>query len=199
MKSYYEYWVATMVRGLLAIVAGTGVLFIPQMASTILLLPFAIVVSIICLAAYGTIDSAIILTISLMIPRSQPGRIALAVQGICGAVIGILMFALVSDRLQIHWFIYLAAAQAASTAIAEYIVARGTSSHHGANWCYAAAGVAAISSIALLLGKNLGPRELAWLIYGYLAVFGFNLFALSARMLFAARELLHFPKAVPGH
>src|SRR5437762_8960844 len=119
MKAYYEYWVATMVRGLLAIVASTGVLFIPQMTSTILLLPFAIVVSILCLAACEMIDSAIILTISFMIRPGQPGRLALAVQGIFGAVIGILMFALVSDRLQIHWFIYLAAAQAASAAIAE--------------------------------------------------------------------------------
>lgn len=198
MKAYYEYWVATMIRGLLAIVAGTGVLFIPQMASTILLLPFAIVVSILCLAAYGTIDSAIILTISFMIPPRQPGRVALAVQRICGAAIGILIFALVSERLQIHWFIYLAAAQAASAAIAEYVVARRTSSHHGARWCYASASVAAISSIALLLGKNLSSREVAWLIYGYLAVFGFNLFVVSARMLFATRELLHLPKAVPG-
>jgi uncharacterized membrane protein HdeD (DUF308 family) len=36
MKAYSEYWATTMIRGLLAIVAGTGVLFIPQMASTIL-------------------------------------------------------------------------------------------------------------------------------------------------------------------
>ena len=45
--------------------------------------------------------------------------------------------------------------------------------------------------LALLFGKNLSPRELAWLLYGYLGVFGFNLFALSSRMLFAERELLN--------
>lgn len=39
MKTYSEYWVATMIRGILAVVAGTGVLFIPEMASTIFLLP----------------------------------------------------------------------------------------------------------------------------------------------------------------
>lgn len=74
MKAYSEYWAATMMRGLLAVVAGTGVLFIPEMASTILLLPFAVAISVLCLAAYGTIDSAIILTTSFMIPRQQPGR-----------------------------------------------------------------------------------------------------------------------------
>jgi len=191
MKAYSEYWAATMIRGLLAVVAGTGVLFIPEMASTILLRPFAVVISILCLAAYGTIDSAIMLTTSFMIPRQQPGRLALRMQGICGAVIGILLFLLVSDRVELHWFLYLAAAQAATAAITEFIVARGTSAHHGAKWCYASAAVAAISSIALLFGKDLSPRELAWLLYGYLGVFGFNLFALSARMLFAERKLIN--------
>ena len=191
MKAYSEYWVATMIRGLLAVLAGTGVLFIPEMASTILLLPFAVVTSILCLAAYGTIDSAIVFTSSFMIPHQQPGRLALRTQGISGAMIGILLFALVSDRIDLHWFLYLAAVQAASVAVAEFIVARGTSAHHGKRWCYASAVVAAISAIALLFGRNLSPRELAWLIYGYLGVFGFNLFAVSARMLFAERELLH--------
>ena len=190
MKAYSEYWATTMIRGLLAIVAGTGVLFIPQMASTILLLPFAVVISILCLAAYGVIDSAIVLTTSFMIPRQQPGRLALRMQGVCGVVIGILLFALVYDRVDLHWFLYLAAIQAAGVAVAESIVARGTSVHHGAKWCYASAIVAAISAIALLFGGNLTPRELAWLIYGYLGVFGFNLSALSARMLLAERQLL---------
>lgn len=191
MKAYSEYWAATMIRGLLAVVAGTGVLFVPEMASTVLLLPFAVAISILCLAAYGTIDSAIILTTSFMIPHQQPGRLALRMQGICGAVIGILLFALASDHVELHLFIYLAAVQAATAAITEFIVARGTSAHHGAKWCYVSAGIAAISSIALLFGKNLSPRELAWLLYGYLGVFGFNLFALSARMLFAERELVN--------
>jgi hypothetical protein len=191
MKAYSEYWAATMIRGFFAVVTGTGILFIPEMASTILLLPFAIVISILCLAAYGTIDSTIILTTSFMIPRQQPGRLALRMQGICGAIIGILMFVLVSNRIDLHWFIYLAAVQAATAAITEFIVARGTSAHHGARWCYASATVAAISSIALLFGRNLSPRELAWLLYGYLGVFGFNLFALSARMLLAEREILN--------
>src|ERR1700733_9849055 len=90
MKAYSEYWTATMIRGLLAIVAGTGVLFIPEMASTLLFLPFAVVISILCLAAYGTIDSAIVLTTTFMIPRKQSGRLVLRTQGICGAAIGIL-------------------------------------------------------------------------------------------------------------
>jgi hypothetical protein len=41
------------------------------------------------------------------------------------------------------------------------------------------------SSVALLFGQNLSPRELVWLLYSYLGIFGLNLFALSTRMLFA--------------
>lgn len=179
-----------MLRGLLAILAGTAVLVIPEMASTILLRPFAIVISILCLAAYGIVDSAIVLTTAFMIPQQRPGRLALKGQGICGVVIGILLFAFVYDRIDLHWFLYLAAFQAAGMAVTEFIVARGTSVHHGARWCYASAVVGTISAIALLFGGTLSPRELAWLIYGYLGIFGFNLFTLSARMLFAERDLL---------
>jgi len=192
MRSYTEYWAATMVRGLLAILAGTGILFFPAMAATLLLLPFAILISILCLAAYGTIDSAIVLTTSFMVSHRQPGRLALRVQGICGAVIGVLLFALVYDRFDVHWFLYLASLQAATTAVTEFVVARETAAHHAALWCYVSAVVAGVSAVALLFGRNLSPRELAWLLYGYLGLFGFNLFALSARMLFATRE--QFPK-----
>ena len=191
MKAYKEYWATAMIRGLLAIVAGTGVLFFPEMVSTILLRPFALAISVLCLAAYGVIDSAMVFTTSFMIPLERPGRLALRVQGLFGTVVGVLLFDLVYDRVNLQWFLYFAAAQAAGVAIAEFIVARGTSAHHGAKWCYVSAVVAAISAVALLLGRNLSPRELAWLIYSYLGVFGFNLFALAARMLFAERSLLH--------
>lgn len=190
VKAYTEYWAATMVRGLLAILAGTAILVIPEMASTILLLPFAIVTSILCLAAYGIVDSAIVLTMGFMIPHQRPGRVTLKVQGICGVVIGILLLATVYTRIDLHWFLYLAVIQAAGIGVTEFIVATGTSIHHGARWCYASAIVAVISAVALLFGGHMGPRELAWLIYGYLGAFGFNLFILSARMLFAERDLI---------
>ncbi len=191
MKSYSEYWTATLVRGVVAIIAGTGVLFLPEMASTILLRPFGIVIAILCLAAYGIVDSAIVLATSFMIRPGQPGRIAMQLQGLAGATIGILLFALVYNRIDLEWFIYLAALHALSAAVVEFIVARGTSRHHAANWCYAASAIAAVSAVALLLGRNGTPRELTWLLFAYLGVFGFNIAALAARMIFAERQLLH--------
>jgi len=191
VKTYSEYWTATLVRGIVAVIAGTGVLILPEMASTILLRPFGVVIAILCLAAYGVVDSAIVLATSFMIHKDQPGRIALRIQGLAGATIGILLFALVYNRIDLQWFIYLAALHATFAALVEYVVARGTSKHHGAEWCYASSIIAGLSAIALLLGRDGGPRETTWLLFAYLCVFGFNLCALSARMLFAERAIIH--------
>ncbi len=190
MKTYSEYWITTMIRGLIAIVFGTGVLFVPEMATTILLLPFAISISILCLGAYGTIDSALVFVSSFLIPVDRPGRVALRLQGVLGAVVGMLLFALVYDHVGLPWFLYLASAQAAGAAISEFMVARGTAVEHGAKWCYVSAVVAGVSAVALLLGRRLEPKELAWVLYGYLMLFGFNMVTLSARMLFTERKML---------
>lgn len=140
-----------------------------------------------CLAISGTLDSAIVLVTSFLIPDHKAGRLALRLQGVAGAVCGALLFFLVYDRAQLPWFLYLAAIQAAGVAIMEFTVARGSSVHHGSRWCFAAALVAAISSAVLLLGKNLEPQNIAWLLFGYLGIFGFTLCVLSARMLFGQR------------
>ena len=191
VKTYSEYWTATLVRGVVAVIAGTGVIVLPEMASTILLRPFGVVIAILCLAAYGIVDSAIVLATSFMIRKDQPGRVALRIQGLAGATIGILLFAMVYDRIDLQWFIYLAALHATSAALVEFVVARETSKHHGAMWCYASSAIAILSASALLLGRDGGPRELTWLLFAYLCVFGFNLCALSARMLFAERAVIH--------
>jgi uncharacterized membrane protein HdeD (DUF308 family) len=191
VKTYSEYWTATLVRGVIAIVAGTGIVFLPEMASTILLRPFGVVIAILCLAAYGIVDSAVVLATSFMLHAGQPGRIAMRLQGLAGATIGTILFALVYNRIDLQWFIYLAALHATSAAIVEFVVAQGTSKQHGSRWCYAAGVIATLSAMARIMGRDGGPRELTWLLFAYLCVFGFNLFVLSARMLYAERALLH--------
>lgn len=191
MKHYSEYWTATLVRGVVAIIAGTGIVFLPEMASTILLRPFGVVIAILCLAAYGIVDSALVLATSFMIRAGQPGRVAMRIQGLAGATIGILLFALVYNRINLDWFIYLAAFHALFAAAVEFVVAQGTAKHHGANWCYASSAIAAISAVALLLGRNGDAHAVTWLLFAYLGIFGFNFAALAARMLFAERTLVH--------
>lgn len=184
-QPYAEYWIAMLVRGFLAIIFATAVLFISGLATTILLLPLAVVISFLCLAAYGVLDSAIVIASSFMIPHDRPGRLAFRLQGIAGVIIGALLFSLVFDRATLRWYLYLAAVQATSVAVAELIAARGTSAHHGLQWCYASASIAGVSAVVLFSSGNLDHRRMAWVIYGYLGLFGLNLVALSAKMVFA--------------
>ncbi|HXB63153.1 MAG TPA: hypothetical protein VNU94_09925 [Acidobacteriaceae bacterium] len=188
MRAYTEYWVAMLLRGFLAVLAGTAILFLTGIAATVLLLPLAIVSTILCLAAYGVVDSALVIASSFMIPRNRPGRLVLRVQGVCGLIFGALMFSVIYDRVTIAWFLYLAAAQATAVAIAEFGVARGTADHHQSKWCYVSTVIAAASAIVLLSVGGLGHKNIVWVIYSYLGVFGFNLIALSAWMLFEDRH-----------
>lgn len=191
METYTRYWVASMARGVVAIVAGLAVLVLPEMISLVFVIPFAIFLSMLCLAAYGLMDSVIVFTTSFLLPHHESGRLALRVQGALGAITSALLFFLVYDHSQLKWFLYLAAAQAAATALTEFTVARKTSLHHGSAWCYISASVAALSAVVLLFGLSLEPQRIAWLLFAYLGLFGFTLSILSARMLFAERGARH--------
>jgi hypothetical protein len=177
-----------MVRGIVALVAGLAVLVLPQMVSLVFLLPFAVLISMLCLAVYGVVDSLLLFISSFLVPHHPAGRFALRAQGLLGAICGALLFVFVYDRAQLAWFLYLAAVQAASVAITEFIVARGTSVHHGSRWCFFSALIAAVSAIGLVLSRNLLPENIAWLLFGYLGILGFTLTLLSARMLFSERS-----------
>jgi hypothetical protein len=188
MRAYTEYWVAMLLRGFLAVLAGTAILFLTGIAATVLLLPLAIVSTILCLAAYSMVDSAIVIAASFMIPPGRPGRLVSRIQGFCGLIFGALMFSVIFDHVTITWFLYLAAAQATAVAIAEFGVARGTADHHRSRWCYVSAVIAAVSAIVLLSMGGLAHKQIAWVIYSYLGVFGLNLIAISAWMLFEQRH-----------
>ena len=196
MNDYAEYWVATLVRGGIAIVAGLAVLVLPEMVTLVFLVPFAILISMMCLAIYMTFDSIIVLVTSFLLPNHRSERFALRVQGVVGAACGVLLFFLVYDRAQLPWFLYLAAVQAACVAISELAVARGTSIHHGSRWCYSSALIAAVACVALPLGRTLDPHDLVWLLFSYLGIFGFGLSLLAARMLFAERGI-RLPMRMP--
>ena len=133
-------------------------------------------------------DSAIVLITGFFIPRGKSGRLASRMQVIFGAVLALVLFTMVYDHMKLSWFIYLAAVQAAGVAVTELVVAKGTSVHHGARWCYASSITAGISAVALLLGNSLSPTAISRLIFGYLGIFGVNLCAVSIRMLFAERN-----------
>ena len=186
MTDYTAYWGATCVRGLVALMAGVVIAFCSALNATVLLLPLGVVISLLALAAYIVVDSAIVLASSFMLPHRHLGRVALRIQGFIGTMIGIACF--IASRIEVRWFLYLAALQACCVAVTEYFSARDTADDHRSKWCYASSIIAALSCLVLLTFHHATGHLLSWLLYSYLWSFGLNLFVLSCHMLF---EELH--------
>lgn len=188
MPTYENFWTVTIFRGVLAILIGSAVLIVPDLAHTLLFLPFAVAFVIISLAVYGIADSVLVFATSFF-TSLRPARAALRLQSACGVVIGALFCSIFFDRIQLHWFLYLIALQAFSTAYSEFILARHTSRQRGSRWSYVAAAIALLCSgvyavAAVLAPDNLPPHQIATLAYAYLAAFGVAQTLMAVRMLY---------------
>lgn len=184
MTGYTAYWGAMCIRGVIALVAGLAIAFCSALNTTTLLRPFGVVFSLLALAAYVVVDSAIVMACSFMLPHRHLGRIALRVQGAIGTMIGVACFIVAQREADIGWFLYLAALQALCVAVAEYLSARDTAQDHQSRWCFVSAVIAAFSSAILLACHRATGHFLSWLLYSYLWCFGLNLFLLSCHMLY---------------
>lgn len=214
MHRHIHFWSTTLARGFVALFIGSAIWFVPDMAGSLLLLPMAIVLSVVALGVYGVVDSAFVLLSSTMV-RSRPASTALRLQGLMGITVGVLLFAVVYEKARLEWFLLLAGLQALSVVATELVVARHTSRHRMTIESYGAAAVAFCFGIAYMVARfefaeSLSSREICWLIYGYLLAFGLfqNLTALY--MLYGrhgARRSIHrvplyksseLPHVLPG-
>ena len=191
MKHDEHFWWITLVRGFVALVAGSAIVVIPDMARTLLLLPMAIAVTILGLAVYGVLDSVLVFVTSYMVP-SHLARIVLRLQGTVGVTLGILLYRVFFFRVQLYWFLVLIAIQSLSTAIAEFLIARHSMTRASSLWNFTAAVVAFGFScsyfyMVVALADRMLPQEISWLVYGYLVAFGIAQCLTAARMLYADR------------
>ena len=189
MRRHIHFWFTTLARGFVAMFVGSAIWVVPDMAGSLLLLPMAVGFSVLTLAAYGVVDSAFVLLSSTM-SRSKQVAMALRTQGIVGIGVGVLLFTVVYEHVQLEWFLVLAAVQALCMAVTELVVARHTSSHAKSMWNYGAAAVAFCFGCAYLLLRfvyagSLTSQEICWLIYGYLLTFGFFECITALRMLYS--------------
>jgi hypothetical protein len=194
MERDVDFWIAVLARGLVALLAGSAILIVPDMAKTILLLPIAIAVAVAGLAGYGVFDSALIFVSSFMV-ESAKVKIALRVQGLMGVSIGLLLLSVVYNQVQLKWFLSFAVLQALSAGIGETVVAKHTRNRAASHWNYAAAAVAFVFAavygfIRVRLAGELTPRALSWAVYMYLLAFGIAQCLTAARMLYADRQAL---------
>jgi hypothetical protein len=202
MNRYESFWIVTMFRGVLAILLSSAALVVPDMARTLLLLPFAVALAVLTLACYGIADSVLVFGTSffMSLRRSQ---IALRVQSAFGVAIGSLFLSILFDRIQLHWFLYLIAFQALAAGYSEYVVARHTSRRHGSRWSFAAAGVALVCGMgylgtAVMAPESLSPRQIALFAYAYLGVFGVAQILMATRMIFIAQRIGGAPRTAVG-
>lgn len=187
MRQHENFWIATTLRGVLALLIGSSILIVPDLARTILLLPFALAFVIVSLAAYGVGDSILVFVISFF-TEVRPVKSVLRVESVVGMMLGALFCSILFDRIRLEWFLYLIALQATATSCAEFMIARHTSRDQGSGWCYAAAVIAAVCAGGYVLAAwvahaTFSPREIALLAYAYLSVFGVAQVLMSTRML----------------
>ena len=192
MHKYENFWVVTILRGVLAILIGCGVLVVSDMARNVLLLPFAVAYVILSLAVYGIADSFLVFVTSYF-TSLLPARTVLRLQCGFGVVIGVLFCSVLFDQIHIEWFLYLIALQAFATAYSEFIVARHTSKRHGSHWSYTAAAIALLcaasyAAAAAIAPADLTSRQIVLLAYGYLAAFGVAQVLMAARMLYIEHQ-----------
>jgi hypothetical protein len=163
------------------------------MARTLLLLPIAVVISVLGLAMYGTIDSVLILISSFMTESRIPRAILLG-QGAIGISIGVLLLTVVFEQVRLEWFLSLAAVQALCAGIGEVSLARHSQAQSISRWNYAAASVAFLAGVAYMVvrlkfAETLNQNQISWLVYGYLVAFGIAQCMTAARMLYADRGI----------
>jgi len=196
MRHERHFWWTTLGRGLLALIAGSAILIIPDMTRTILLRPLAMSVSIVSLAAYGVFDSVLVCISSYMAATAR-ARFALRLQGVVGIGVGVLIYATFFTHDQMHWFLVLVALQALATSVAEFAIARHATTGSISHWNYAGAVVALAAAVTyaavrIFLVDTLTAQVLALMVYGYLLAFGTSLCLTAARMLYAD---FHLPPA----
>ena len=193
MRRDLHFWAVILMRGFVALLAGSCVLVIPDMARTLLLLPIAVVISILGLATYGVIDSVLVLISSFM-TESARARVVLLAQGTVGIAIGILLLFVVFEQVRLEWFLSLAAVQALTTGVGELVVARHAATRSASVWNYAAGTIAIVAGIAYAIVRigfaaYLQQREISWLVYAYLVAFGIAQCLTAARMIYADRNV----------
>ncbi|AFL88806.1 hypothetical protein Terro_2563 [Terriglobus roseus DSM 18391] len=177
----------TLVRGCLAVLTGCLVMVTTDMDRSILLVSVGVAIAVTALALYGIVDSILLLASGFDYPHRWPKRV-MQIQGVVGIVIGGLLLTLFFDHAGVEWFLPMAALQALSAAVGEFVLLKHTRAQRWAVWDFAGAFVATCfavvyATIRIRAGAGFSPAELATAIYLYLLCFGAAQAATAVRML----------------
>lgn len=190
-----NYWGLNLVRGLLALAAGLCMAFVPSAINSMLLVPWALAFSLACLGLYGTLDSALLMSTSLILPMHNSARWFIGLQGIVGVGLCGLWFWLPGSPEALELTAMTAALQAICVAATDLTVGASMRSRHGEVWINVSAAISIFSGIIIVLCRNLGASDLAKIITAYLLTLALNFILLAVWMLShgrgAAKKKLH--------
>jgi hypothetical protein len=191
MKNFHEYWSFTAVRGIFALLAAGAIVALPRAVASLFVLPILLGFAIALFALYVFFDTAVTVLLSRLLPDAAAGCRAYYPQIAFAVIVITLLFLTGYGVLSLKWLVWLAAAQAAMTAAAEFLAARSTHKEYGCLSCYSTALVLALSALALPFAGLLDSTGIAMALAAYIGLFGFSEFCLGARMLFVQYRADH--------
>jgi hypothetical protein len=191
MKSFHEYWSFTAIRGIFALLAAIAIIAVPRAVASLFVLPVLLGFAIALFALYIFFDIAVTFLLSRLLPDAAAGRRAYYPQIAFATVVTALLFLTGYHVLSLKWLVWLAATQAAITAVAEFLVSRSTHKEYGCLSCYATTIVLTVSAVALPFASFLDSTGIALALAIYLSCFGLSEFLLGGRMLFLGYRADH--------
>jgi hypothetical protein len=184
MKAFHEYWSFSAIRGIMALFAAIAIVAIPRAAADLFSIPVLLLLAVALYALYNFFDAAAMILLAAVLPFKANKRRAFVVQSALAFVFGILLLLVGYRVLSISWLFGIAMLQAATSAVTEFLVARGTHRVYGCLSCYSTAIVLACAALALPFAVVLDPVNQALALAAYLTLFGFSEWLTGGRMLF---------------
>src|SRR6476659_2904142 len=103
MHTYDKYWLTNLGRGVLALLASVGAGLLPSVVSStinsMLFLPIAVAISMLCLSLYGILDSSLLVVTGCILPKNRKVHWLVILQGLTGLVLLVALTVLSGDGL----------------------------------------------------------------------------------------------------
>jgi hypothetical protein len=191
MKFFHEYWSFSAIRGVMALFAATAIVAVPRAAADLFNIPVLLLLAVALYALYNVFDGAAMVLLANVLPAQAARRRVFLVQSTLALVFGALLFLVGYRVFSLSWLIAIATAQAATTAVAEFLVARSTHRVYGCLSCYSTTIVLACAAVALPFTALLSSVDMAPALAAYLSIFGMSELFVGGRMLFLGYRAEH--------
>lgn len=177
MEYLARNWWSVLIRGIVAVLFGILALFLPKLTLQVLILLFGV---------YALVDGIFALVAAVQAFNRRRGFTWRSVgwpilEGIAGIVVGLLAFLWPGETALV--LLYLIAAWAIVTGIAELVQAVALRRIIRNEWLLVLSGIASIVfGILLFVFPGAGALAIVWLIGAYAILFGALLIGLSLRL-----------------